>query len=95
MLFTLKCSTHVNLLHVYDQFHKHFTHVTYGSTIINCTIVRYMHAPMQRIQNALGYFDTAINYIRKMFMKFAPANIRLGRLGLSPPNTLAYFSKFK
>jgi hypothetical protein len=57
-----------------DLFRKHFMHNLYPSK--TGTSVYGMHAPMQCLQNALVYFDTALNYACKMFMILTPgANI--------------------
>jgi hypothetical protein len=57
-----------------DLFRKHFMYnldLSKTGTSVYC-----MHAPMQCLQNALVYFDTALNYACKMFMILTPgANI--------------------
>ncbi len=58
----------------FNQFHKHFILVTYGPTKISCScrVIHWRHhAPMQCFEN---YFDTAVSYTCKMFMKSTPGS---------------------
>jgi hypothetical protein len=57
-----------------NQFHKHFMLLTYGRTKISCscTVIHWRHhVPMQCFQH---YFDTAVSYTCKMFMKSTPGS---------------------
>jgi hypothetical protein len=52
-----------------SQFHKHLTLVTNGPSKISST-VHCMYAPMLCFQNALAYFDMAVSYMSKKFVKY-------------------------
>jgi hypothetical protein len=55
------------LVGAFDEFHKHFTAVTYNHSKISWTI-NCMHASMQCFQNALAYLDTSVSYTLKCIL---------------------------
>ncbi len=56
--------------HPSGRLYRLFMRVTYNPDKMSCTVVHCMHVPLQRFQNALAYFATAVSY--EMFMKLTP-----------------------
>jgi hypothetical protein len=57
--------------------HKHFTLITYGCSKISWCILKMLHGSMSALNYGTTYFAKAVNYERKMFMKFATARKRM------------------
>ncbi len=50
------------------RFHKHFMSVTYSCSKISSRILKRLHGTMHSTDSQ-AYFDRAVSYTRKMFMK--------------------------
>ncbi len=50
------------------QFHRHFTHITYGRSKISLCILKTLCRSMPAVVGP-AYFAKAVSYVCKMFMK--------------------------